>query len=47
MLWDMIDHMWVDDATWEDMKKAIAEMRDLRVETHTKVQIVEYSFVSV
>jgi hypothetical protein len=47
MLWTRIDQLWGEGKTWEDIKQAIAEIREIRIETHTKVQIVEYSFVSV
>jgi hypothetical protein len=47
ILRDMIDEMYMQGKSWDEIKQAIADMREIRVETHTKVQIVEYSFVSV
>ena len=47
MLWEMVSRMFDEWKDWDTIEQAIADLRDLRVETHTKVQIVEYSFVSV
>jgi hypothetical protein len=47
MLRDMVDDMYDNRNTRDEIKEAIADLQEKYIQTHTKVQIVEYSFVSV
>ncbi|MDR3169839.1 MAG: hypothetical protein LBU27_09185 [Candidatus Peribacteria bacterium] len=47
LLWDMVDRLREEGKSRDEIWEAINQLRELRIETHTKVQIVEYSFVSV
>mgnify|MGYP001690266181 CR=1 FL=1 len=44
---DMVDRMFDEGKKWAEIREAIVALQELWVCTHTKVQIVEYSFVSV
>ena len=44
---DMVDRMFDEWKKWSEIREAIVALQELWVCTHTKVQIVEYSFVSV
>lgn len=44
---DMVDRMFDEGKKWSEIREAIVALQELWVCTHTKVQIVEYSFVSV
>lgn len=47
MMCDMIDRLWDEGKERSVIREAIVGLQELWIETHTKVQIVEYSFVSV
>lgn len=47
MMCDMIDRLWDEGKERSAIREAIVGLQELWIETHTKVQIVEYSFVSV
>lgn len=44
---DMVDRMFDEGKKWSEIREAIVALQELWVCTHTKVQIIEYSFVSV
>lgn len=44
---DMVDRMFDERKKWSEIREAIVALQELWVQTHTKVQIIEYSFVSV
>lgn len=44
---DMVDRMFDEGKKWSEIREAIVALQELWVQTHTKVQIIEYSFVSV
>ena len=44
---DMVDRLFDEGKKWSEIREAIVALQELWVETHTKVQIVEYSYVSV
>ena len=44
---DMVDRMFDEGKKWPEIREAIAALQELWIQTHTKVQIIEYSFVSV
>ena len=44
---DMVDRMFDEGKKWAEIREAIVALEELWVQTHTKVQIIEYSFVSV
>lgn len=44
---DMVDRMFDEGKKWDEIREAIVALEELWVQTHTKVQIIEYSFVSV
>ena len=44
---DMVDRMFDEGKKWSEIREAIAALQELWIQTHTKVQIIEYSFVSV
>ena len=44
---DMVDRMFDEGKKWSEIREAIVALQELWIQTHTKVQIIEYSFVSV
>lgn len=44
---DMVDRMFDEGKKWAEIREAIEALQELWICTHTKVQIIEYSFVSV
>ena len=44
---DMVDRMFDEGKKRTEIREAIVALQELWIQTHTKVQIVEYSFVSV
>lgn len=44
---DMVDRMFDEGKKWAEIREAVVALEELWVQTHTKVQIIEYSFVSV
>ena len=44
---DMVDRMFDEGKKWSEIREAIGALQELWIQTHTKVQIIEYSFVSV
>lgn len=44
---DMVDRMFDEGEKWSEIREAIVALQELWIQTHTKVQIIEYSFVSV
>lgn len=44
---DMVDRMFDEGKKWSEIREAIVALQELWICTHTKVQIIEYSFVSV
>ena len=44
---DMVDRMFDERKKWSEIREAIVALQELWIQTHTKVQIIEYSFVSV
>ena len=44
---DMVDRMFDEGKKWSEIREAIVALQELWVCSHTKVQIIEYSFVSV
>lgn len=44
---DMVDRLFDEGKKWSEIREAIVALQELWVCTHTKVQIIEYSFVSV
>ena len=47
MMRDMVDRMFDERKKWSEIREAIVALQELWIQTHTKVQIIEYSFVSV
>ena len=44
---DMVDRMFDEGKKWSEIRESIVALQELWIQTHTKVQIIEYSFVSV
>lgn len=44
---DMVDRMFDEGKKRAEIREAIVALQELWIQTHTKVQIIEYSFVSV
>ena len=44
---DMVDRMFDEGKKWSEIREAIVALQELWIQTHTKVQIIEYSFVAV
>ena len=44
---NMVDRMFDEGKKWSEIREAIVALQELWIQTHTKVQIIEYSFVSV
>lgn len=44
---DMVDRMFDEGKKRTEIREAIVALQELWIQTHTKVQIIEYSFVSV
>ena len=44
---DMVDRMFDEGKKWSEIREAIVALQELWIQTHTRVQIIEYSFVSV
>lgn len=47
MIYELIDQYWDWDLTYEELQEEIKKLTEVWVETHIKVQICEYSLVSV